>query len=121
MARQLVVCLDGTGNRFSHRPTNILRLLRSLSAHPDEVLAYYDQGVGTFGLKRDLVRMAKVAIAHLRAGVRVGTQAQRPRRISVSRAKLGRGARDLPVRFLARGIRGTGSSCARSSHRAGAG
>ena len=60
MTRQLVVCLDGTGNRFSHRPTNIVRLLRSLSTRPSEVLGYYDQGVGTFGLKETLFEWQKL-------------------------------------------------------------
>lgn len=60
MARQLVVCLDGTGNRFSYCPTNVIRLLRSLSACPDEILAYYDQGVGTFGLKETLFEWQKL-------------------------------------------------------------
>ena len=57
MPRQLVVCLDGTNNRFSHRPTNIVRLRRSLA---DGVVAYYDQGVGTFGLKETLFEWQKV-------------------------------------------------------------
>lgn len=60
MARQLVICFDGTGNRFSHRPTNVLRLLQSLSTSPDEVLSYYDQGVGTFGLKETLFEWQKL-------------------------------------------------------------
>lgn len=51
MGRQLVVFLDGTGNRFGNEPTNIIRLLRSLSPQGEEVLSYYDQGVGAFGLK----------------------------------------------------------------------
>ena len=60
MGRQLVVCLDGTGNRFSHRPTNVIRILRSLSTRGDEVLSYYDQGVGTFGLKETLFEWQKL-------------------------------------------------------------
>lgn len=60
MARQLVVCLDGTGNRFSHKPTNIIRILRSLHADLDEVLPYYDQGVGTFGIKETLFEWQKL-------------------------------------------------------------
>ncbi|MGJ7518042.1 DUF2235 domain-containing protein [Pseudomonas baetica] len=60
MARQLVICLDGTGNRFSHCPTNIIRLVRSLSDDPAKVLTYYDQGVGTFGLKETLFEWQKV-------------------------------------------------------------
>jgi uncharacterized protein (DUF2235 family) len=60
MARQLVVCLDGTGNRFSHRPTNVIHILRSLNRDPNQVLTYYDQGVGTFGLKETLFEWQKV-------------------------------------------------------------
>ena len=60
MPRQLVVCLDGTGNRFSHRPTNIIHILRSLTPDLDQVLPYYDQGVGTFGVKETLFEWQKV-------------------------------------------------------------
>jgi uncharacterized protein (DUF2235 family) len=60
MGRQLVVCLDGTGNRFSHLPTNVIHILRSLHADRTQVLAYYDQGVGTFGLKETLFEWQKV-------------------------------------------------------------
>ena len=60
MGRQLVMCLDGTGNRFSHQPTNIIRLLRSLQVDSNQVLSYYDQGVGTFGLKETLFEWQKL-------------------------------------------------------------
>ena len=60
MPRQLVVCLDGTNNRFDHRPTNILHILRSLTPDLDQVLSYYDQGVGTFGLKETLFEWQKI-------------------------------------------------------------
>jgi uncharacterized protein (DUF2235 family) len=60
MGRQLVICLDGTGNRFSHRPTNIIRIVRSLANDPTQVLSYYDQGVGTFGLKETLFEWQKL-------------------------------------------------------------
>lgn len=54
MGRQLVICLDGTGNSFSHCPTNIMRLQRSLPPNSDAMLSYYDQGVGTFGERETL-------------------------------------------------------------------
>jgi uncharacterized protein (DUF2235 family) len=60
MARQLVVCLDGTNNRFSDRPTNVIRVLRSLRYDRSQLLAYYDQGVGTFGLKETLFEWQKL-------------------------------------------------------------
>ena len=59
MPRQLVVCLDGTNNRFSHRPTNVVRTYRSLLRDPARVLAWYNQGVGTFGLKETLFEWQK--------------------------------------------------------------
>ncbi|MNJ19943.1 hypothetical protein D3C77_142690 [compost metagenome] len=60
MARQLVICLDGTNNRFSQQPTHILRLVRALDPDPQQVLSYYDQGVGTFGLKETLFEWQKL-------------------------------------------------------------
>jgi len=60
MARQLVLCIDGTNNRFSNRPTNIVRIRRLLPNACSDVLPYYDQGVGTFGLKETLFEWQKV-------------------------------------------------------------
>lgn len=60
MARQLVLCIDGTNNRFSDKPTNVLRVFRSLPKHSGAVLTYYDQGVGTFGLSETLFEWQKV-------------------------------------------------------------
>lgn len=60
MGRQLVIFLDGTGNRFSHKPTNVIRLLRSLPKGSADVLTYYDQGVGTFGVKETLFEWQKL-------------------------------------------------------------
>jgi uncharacterized protein (DUF2235 family) len=60
MSRQLVVCLDGTNNRFSNRPTNIVQILNALDRDPANVLTYYDQGVGTFGIRETLFEWQKV-------------------------------------------------------------
>jgi uncharacterized protein (DUF2235 family) len=60
MARQLVVFLDGTNNRFGHDPTNVIRILRSLKKDPDQILAFYDQGVGTFGIRETLFEWQKI-------------------------------------------------------------
>lgn len=49
--RNLVVCLDGTGNQLkAHgRDTNVVLLYQMLVANqPDRQLTYYDPGVGTF-------------------------------------------------------------------------
>ncbi len=60
MGRQLVVCLDGTNNRFSLQPTHILRMTRCVSRDPAQVMCYYDQGVGTFGLRETLFEWQKL-------------------------------------------------------------
>ncbi|MBK5552899.1 DUF2235 domain-containing protein [Pseudomonas sp. TH03] len=60
MTRQLIICIDGTNNRFSDKPTNVLRVFRSLPKNSDALLAYYDQGVGTFGLSETLFEWQKV-------------------------------------------------------------
>lgn len=60
MARQLILCIDGTNNRFSDKPTNVLRVFRSLPKNSDTQLTYYDQGVGTFGLSETLFEWQKI-------------------------------------------------------------
>ncbi|MFH9657024.1 DUF2235 domain-containing protein [Streptomyces sp. NPDC017248] len=49
MPRNIVVCLDGTGNQVGARyPTNVVRLFEMLEADdPARQLLYYDPGVGT--------------------------------------------------------------------------
>src|SRR5580704_17894960 len=47
MARNLVVCLDGTDNEFAVNNTNVVRLFQSLETDPSKQLGYYDPGVGT--------------------------------------------------------------------------
>ncbi|MEV0937768.1 DUF2235 domain-containing protein [Streptomyces phaeochromogenes] len=50
MAKNIVVCLDGTGNQLKARGnTNVVKLYEMLDLHdPAEQIAYYDPGVGTF-------------------------------------------------------------------------
>jgi uncharacterized protein (DUF2235 family) len=50
MAKNLVICLDGTGNQLKARGnTNVVRLYEMLDlANPEQQIAYYDPGVGTF-------------------------------------------------------------------------
>ena len=47
MAKNIVVCCDGTGNRFEENKTNPLRLHYCLRNGADQV-SFYDPGVGTF-------------------------------------------------------------------------
>lgn len=48
MPKNIVVCCDGTGNDFSGRPTNVVKLFRALDdSDPTAQVAFYDPGVGT--------------------------------------------------------------------------
>lgn len=52
--KNIVVCLDGTGNQIEENISNVLKLYRSLdkgdTREPRQVV-FYDQGVGTIGQK----------------------------------------------------------------------
>ncbi|MFG2332678.1 DUF2235 domain-containing protein [Streptomyces sp. NPDC048604] len=50
MGKNIVMCLDGTGNQLKARGnTNVVRLYEMLDLHdPTAQIAYYDPGVGTF-------------------------------------------------------------------------
>ena len=48
MPRNIVICADGTGNKFSGRNTNVVRLYHALDLHdPSQQIAYYHGGLGT--------------------------------------------------------------------------
>ena len=52
MPKNIVVCLDGTGNEFTKKNvTNVVRLYRAIERQSERQIAYYDPGVGTFGKK----------------------------------------------------------------------
>jgi uncharacterized protein (DUF2235 family)/membrane protease YdiL (CAAX protease family) len=48
MARNIVVCLDGTGNEIGKNLSNVLKLYRVIEKGDDQVV-WYDPGVGTIG------------------------------------------------------------------------
>jgi uncharacterized protein (DUF2235 family) len=45
-ARNLVLCLDGTSNRFGAKNTNVIKLFALLQADKNQ-LVYYDSGIGS--------------------------------------------------------------------------
>jgi len=45
--KNVIICLDGTGNQFKEENTNVVKLFRVLERNPQEQIAYYDAGVGT--------------------------------------------------------------------------
>ena len=48
MSKNIIICLDGTGNKIEENLSNVLKLYRILDKN-DKQIVYYDQGVGTFG------------------------------------------------------------------------
>src|SRR4051812_4243729 len=46
MAKNIVICCDGTNNEIVGNQTNVLRLFRMLDRSPNQLL-FYDAGVGT--------------------------------------------------------------------------
>ena len=44
--RNIVILLDGTGNQFSSKNSNVIKMLSVLAADDDQLL-YYSSGVGT--------------------------------------------------------------------------
>jgi uncharacterized protein (DUF2235 family) len=49
LAKNVLVCCDGTGNEFGVRNTNVVRLFQIIEKNTDAQVAYYDPGVGAFG------------------------------------------------------------------------
>lgn len=47
MARNIVLCCDGTANQFSESNTNVVKLYSTLEHDPSRQLTYYHPGLGT--------------------------------------------------------------------------
>ena len=71
VGKNIVVCLDGTGNQLKAKGnTNVVRLFEMLDlSEPDKQIAYYDPGVGTFSaqgawtpIARRLSKLAGLAV-----------------------------------------------------------
>lgn len=58
MARNIVVCCDGTGNEYGTENSNVVKLYWTLSAH-DKQTGYYHPGVGTIGARNALTALGK--------------------------------------------------------------
>ena len=61
MAKNIVLCLDGTGNELKAKGnTNVVRLYEILTlSDPDRQVAFYDPGLGTFGAKGAVTPIAR--------------------------------------------------------------
>jgi uncharacterized protein (DUF2235 family) len=58
MAKNIVICCDGTGNEFAVEKSNIVKLYKTL-IHSEYQVAYYHPGVGTMGARNALSPMGK--------------------------------------------------------------
>src|SRR5215510_9374897 len=59
MAKNIVICCDGTGNEFGNRNSNVIKLYKMLICDQDQI-AYYHPGVGTKGARSALTRIGKL-------------------------------------------------------------
>jgi uncharacterized protein (DUF2235 family) len=58
MAKNIVICCDGTGNEFGESKSNVVKLYKML-VHDDSQVAYYHPGVGTMGARNALSGISK--------------------------------------------------------------
>jgi uncharacterized protein (DUF2235 family) len=59
MPKNIVVCCDGTNNKFGVTNTNVVKLYSTLVYQPGVQLAYYHPGVGTLGAPNALTKFSK--------------------------------------------------------------
>src|SRR5207249_12096505 len=58
MAKNIVICCDGTGNEFGESKSNVVKLYKML-VHDDSQVAYYNPGVGTMGARSALTGITR--------------------------------------------------------------
>ena len=60
MAKNIIICCDGTGNEFGEQNSNVVKLYRVLKLDdPAQQIAYYHPGVGTMGAKNALTAIGR--------------------------------------------------------------
>lgn len=57
--RNLVICCDGTNNKFGAANTSVVRLVQALDRNPERQRLYYDPGVGTLPEPGTFTRFGK--------------------------------------------------------------
>jgi len=58
MAKNIVICCDGTGNEFGESKSNVVKLYKML-VHDASQVTYYHPGVGTMGARNALNSLSK--------------------------------------------------------------
>jgi len=59
MAKNIVLCCDGTGNEYGDHNSNVVKLYSVLLKDDERQAAFYDPGVGTFSAPEALTRTAR--------------------------------------------------------------
>jgi uncharacterized protein (DUF2235 family) len=59
MSKNIVICIDGTGNEFGNTNSNVIKLYSTLIVDPDRQVVYYHPGLGTMGAPGALTKLAK--------------------------------------------------------------
>jgi len=57
MAKNIVLCIDGTGNEFGTKNSNVVKLYSVLEHHDQKQIVYYHPGLGTMGARNALTRL----------------------------------------------------------------
>lgn len=58
MAKNVVICCDGTGNEFGEQNSNVIKLYKTLTRDASQ-MAYYHPGLGTMGARNALSPIGK--------------------------------------------------------------
>jgi len=61
MAKNIVICIDGTGNEFGNTNSNVVKLFSTLQLDGSGQIAYYHPGLGTMGAPNALSKLGQWA------------------------------------------------------------
>jgi uncharacterized protein (DUF2235 family) len=75
MAKNVVVCCDGTANEFAQDRTNVVKLFYTLVADPARQVAYYHPGLGTMEPPGALTRVTRAVTRMLGKAFGYGLEA----------------------------------------------
>jgi uncharacterized protein (DUF2235 family) len=75
MAKNIIVCCDGTGNEYGDNNSNVLKLYSILPRKDKRQVAFYDPGLGTLHLPAGLCRISRLLLRFFSLAFGVGITA----------------------------------------------